>query len=587
MKPLFLVFKMMISGLPLLLLSFSVHVVADAQLPSIPRYTFEVKEAAYTRLCSENKIMTVNGEFPGPTLHVQRGDIIFVDVINNSPHNVTLHWHGVMQPRNPWIDGPEYITQCPIQPGKRFSQRVEFSTEEGTLWWHAHNDWTRATVHGAIVVHPKKGSTYPFPDPEAEVPIIFGEWWKKGIFEIYNEFLHSGGDPDAADAITINGQPGDLYPCSKLEILFLLLRTETFRVDVDHGKTYLLHLINAALQDVIFFGVANHQLKVVGVDGSYTKPFTTDYVTISPGQTMDLLLLANPLPGTMPRTRYYMAANVYSSNPGPGSSSSHISATAILRYNHNPSLPDLGLLNDTESTMNFTRRLRSLSIPADDPVPKEVTTNMFLPLSININPCPKNNTCHGPFGNSLAASVDNVSFVRPNSMDILSAYYHSIIGVYEVEGIPKIPVRGQDLTDVPPFESAASAGGTKVMVLEYNATVEVVLQGTNLALGVDHPMHIHGMSFYVVGIGSGNFDEMRDSKSYNLVDPPMMNTIDVPRNGWVVIRFRASNPGVWLMHCHVERHQTWGMGTVFIIKNGKEGVVDQMMLPPPPDLPPC
>jgi hypothetical protein len=38
----------------------------------------------------------------------------------------------VKQPRNPWSDGPENITQCPIQQGKNFTQEVIFSTEEGT-----------------------------------------------------------------------------------------------------------------------------------------------------------------------------------------------------------------------------------------------------------------------------------------------------------------------------------------------------------------------------------------------------------------------------------------------------------------------
>ena len=33
--------------------------------------------------------------------------------------------------------------------------------------------------------------------------------------ELYNEFRESGGDPNVSDAYTINGQPGDLYPCSK------------------------------------------------------------------------------------------------------------------------------------------------------------------------------------------------------------------------------------------------------------------------------------------------------------------------------------------------------------------------------------
>jgi hypothetical protein len=31
-----------------------------------------------------------------------------------------------------------------------------------------------ATVYGAIIIHPKNGTNYPFPLPEGEVPIILG-----------------------------------------------------------------------------------------------------------------------------------------------------------------------------------------------------------------------------------------------------------------------------------------------------------------------------------------------------------------------------------------------------------------------------
>ncbi|KAG2665436.1 hypothetical protein I3760_15G007400 [Carya illinoinensis] len=48
--------------------------------------------------------------------------------------------------------------QYPIQPGKNFTYEVIFSDEEGTLWWHAHNDWSRATIHGAIVILPENGN---------------------------------------------------------------------------------------------------------------------------------------------------------------------------------------------------------------------------------------------------------------------------------------------------------------------------------------------------------------------------------------------------------------------------------------------
>jgi laccase len=83
----------------------------------------------------------------------------------------------VKQPKNPWSDGPEYITQCPIEPESNFTYEVLFSDEEGTLWWHAHSDWTRASVHGAIVVLPALETTGPFPEPDEEQIIVLGMYY--------------------------------------------------------------------------------------------------------------------------------------------------------------------------------------------------------------------------------------------------------------------------------------------------------------------------------------------------------------------------------------------------------------------------
>lgn len=89
------------------------------------------------------------------------------------------------QPRNPWSDGPEYITQCPIQPQTNFTYEVNFTDEEGTLWWHAHSDWTRATVHGAIVILPSEGSSFPFPKPDEEDIIVLGTYFRN-LFSLIN-----------------------------------------------------------------------------------------------------------------------------------------------------------------------------------------------------------------------------------------------------------------------------------------------------------------------------------------------------------------------------------------------------------------
>ncbi|KAK9284033.1 hypothetical protein L1049_012292 [Liquidambar formosana] len=167
-------------------------------------------DTSFTRLCSTKKMLTVNGMFPGPEIRVHRGDMVKVVVHNNANYTITIHWHGVKQPRNPWSDGPDYITQCPIKPKRSFTQEIIFSSEEGTLWWHAHSDWSRATVHGAIVIFPPKGTPYPFSiQPDGQQTLVLASWYKEDVDAVYEQAA-SYSEPKVSDALTINGLVGDL-----------------------------------------------------------------------------------------------------------------------------------------------------------------------------------------------------------------------------------------------------------------------------------------------------------------------------------------------------------------------------------------
>ena len=42
---------------------------------------------------------------------------------------------------------------------------------------------------------------------------------------------------------------------------------------------------------------------------------------------------------------------------------------------------------------------------------------------------------------------------------------------------------------------------------------------------------------------------------------------------------------MWFWHCHIDRHMTWGMAAVFIVKNG--GTAETSIHKPPPHLPSC
>lgn len=82
--------------------------------------------------------------------------------------------HGIRQLRTGWTDGPAYITECLIQPGQNYVYNFTITGQRDTLFWHAHILWLRATVHGAIVIHPKLGVPYPFPKPHREIVVVLG-----------------------------------------------------------------------------------------------------------------------------------------------------------------------------------------------------------------------------------------------------------------------------------------------------------------------------------------------------------------------------------------------------------------------------
>ncbi|XP_010442226.1 PREDICTED: laccase-15 isoform X1 [Camelina sativa] len=540
-------------------------------------YTFTVKEVPYTKLCSTKKILTVNGQFPGPVLKAYKGDTIYVTVRNRASENITMHWHGVEQPRNPWSAGPEYITQCPIRPGSDFTYKVIFSIEDTTVWWHAHSSWTRATVHGLIFIYPLLAEPLPFLEADHEVPLILGEWWKKDVREVVEEFIRTGGAPNVSDALTINGHPGFLYPCSK---------SDTFHLAVEEGKTYRIRMVNAAMNLILFFAIANHTLTVVGADGHYTKPLNANYITISPGETLDVLLQADQ----NPENTYYMAARAYQTGNITFNNSTTI---GVLRYISSSktktslfsgSYPNLPFYNDTSAAFGFFTKIKSLF---SGQVPVQISRRIITTISINLLRCPQN-SCAGPNGSRLAASMNNISFVTPSHVDILKAYYLHIKGVYGTRFPDFPPLIFNFTAENQPLFLQTPRLATEVKVVEFGEVVELVIQGTSLVGGgLDHPMHLHGFSFFVVGVGLGNYNisDEDPSSRYNLDDPPYKNTMTVPRNGWIAIRFAAVNPGVWFMHCHFDRHQTWGMNVVFIVKNGIWP--NQQMLPPPDDLPPC
>jgi FtsP/CotA-like multicopper oxidase with cupredoxin domain len=70
-----------------------------------------------------------------------------------------------------------------------------------------------------------------------------------------------------------------------------------------------------------------------------------------------------------------------------------------------------------------------------------------------------------------------------------------------------------------------------------------------------HPIHIHGQRFLVLSVNG------RATRNYVWKD-----TVLVPVGSVVELLLEVSNPGMWMLHCHIAEHLEAGMKTVFTVQ---------------------
>lgn len=303
----------------------------------------------------------------------------------------------------------------------------------------------------------------------------------------------------------------------------------------------MLRIVNAAVNDELFFKIAGHNLTVVEVDSSYTKPFKTDTIFIGPGQTTNALLTADKKIGKYLITISPFMDTIVAVN--------NVTGIAFLRYKgtvafSSTTLTNVPAINATEVTNTFSDNLRSLNskrYPAK--VPLTVDHSLLLTMAVAVNPCA---TC--PNGTKVGAAMNNISFVMPTTA-LLQAHYYKISGVFTDDFPAKPPIAFNYTGNY--TGTLQTTNGTRLYRLAFNSTVQIVLQGTTIIAPENHPTHLHGFNFFAVGKGSGNFDPNKDPQKFNLVDPVERNTISVPTAGWTAIRFRADNPGNFFIFFHV------------------------------------
>src|SRR5689334_12971601 len=107
------------------------------------------------------RMLGYNGSVPGPTLRVQQGSEVIVDVSNDGDLDTTVHWHGLRLDNK--YDGVPHETQVPIPVGESFTYRIRFP-DPGLYWYHPHirEDYAQEMgLYGNILVVPDDPGYWP------------------------------------------------------------------------------------------------------------------------------------------------------------------------------------------------------------------------------------------------------------------------------------------------------------------------------------------------------------------------------------------------------------------------------------------
>jgi FtsP/CotA-like multicopper oxidase with cupredoxin domain len=203
---------------------------------------------------NSSSIVLINNEMPGPLIEAELNDILVIHVTNHLPtsERLVIHFHGMHVQQTPQMDGVAYVTQMPIESQRSFTY-VFHAYPSGTYLYHSHAGLQSATAFGPLIVHDRRK-----PWNISEVlsgPLLFSDLWFQPDRLTQEQGL-------LASPFVWQGEPTYLLINGKRD----------FILTVDPGKKYLLRLIGSTTLSTVVFGIDEHPMTVVEVDGTLIKP---------------------------------------------------------------------------------------------------------------------------------------------------------------------------------------------------------------------------------------------------------------------------------------------------------------------------
>ena len=462
-------------------------------------------EAGLVRRTIAGKTFTMygfNGQYPGPLIDVSQGATIVVRYHNAIDQASSVHWHGVRLDNR--FDGAVGVTQEAVPPGGTFTYTVRFP-DAGIFWYHPHvreDIQQNLGLYGNMLVH-SPGADYYGPANREEVLML-------------DDLLVGGEGPAAygSDAPThaLMGRFGNV----------LLVNGEPrYSLTVKRGEVvrfFLTNVSSARLYNVSFSGA---RMKVVATDvGKFEREEWVPSVVIAPAE------------------RYVV--DVEFSRSGDVAILNRVQALDHM-------IGSYSLESDTLGTVRV----------APDPAPVRYAAR-FAALRRNADV----SAGIAPFRKDFDRPVDHALVLTLRTRDLPDAVGNMLLGINAAV----------DWNDGMPMMNWVTTGREITWVLRDPATTRENMdidwrfrQGDVVKLrlfndpssshAMHHPIHLHGQRFLVL-----DRDGVRND---NLA---WKDTGIIAAGETVDLLVDMSNPGRWMLHCHIAEHLSAGMMMAFTVE---------------------
>lgn len=450
-----------------------------------------------------------NGMIPGPQLIVDRGAHVSVPFTNGLDEETTVHWHGLRHDVR--FDGVPEFSQDPVRPGETFTYEL-FFPDEGVFWYHPHVREDRQQdlgLSGVMIVRDPEN----YPDVDSEEVVVLDDI----LFD--DERIAPYGS--SGETHTIMGRFGNEY---------MINGAERYELETGPGvvRFYLANVANARPFNI---AIEDHDLKrVAGEIGRYERDELVQSVLLAPAQRV-VIDVAFDEPGTYDLINRQPERDVV------------IGSIKVVDGTGTDALASFASLSDHDDVRQDIRSFEQ-HFDRDPDWTIELDVDWMQPMA--------GMPCHQmPDGSWMGDCEDAETDEHDEDED------HAFLE-WEDE-MPLVNAMSNTFNTEWIMRDASSGLENMDMGLEASVGDVVKIRFENLE-GSDHPMqhpiHLHGQRFLVL--------ERNGEVQENLV---WQDTVLLPIAESAEILVDVTNPGPWMMHCHIAEHLGAGMMTVIDVQD--------------------